>query len=135
MSENLEKFFTEYGAAFDKPEVTRKFYGDSSITSAPEGVFCLKGDEEFEHTLKEVSDYQKKTGMKSLTPSNFRTTTIDDRHLWTRLTWNAIFEKTGDKPVQFDISYLLRKTDGSFQIVAYVAHDSETEMRKELGID
>lgn len=135
MNDQLHRFFAEYGANFDNPEANRLAYGEASVTSTPEGVFSLRGDAEYKEALGKVSKYQIDSGMQSLRPVEIDAKDLDDIHTLAKVKWDARFKKTGSRPVEFDITYLLRRDGDKYQILAYEAHQSEIAMRRELGLD
>jgi hypothetical protein len=48
------------------------------------------------------------------------------------VTWGAQFEKTGDRILEFEISYLLEKSGEEWRILAYISRsDQAAEMAKE----
>lgn len=127
-------FFDEYGAAFKDPEKIASCYGDCSIAADPNFVGCLKGEREIHKTMKEISAYQVKTGLRSMTPTSLEIGEIAPPFYIAKVNWGALFEKTGNKLITFDVTYLIREYEESFQIVASVAHEEELKMREELGL-
>jgi hypothetical protein len=48
--------------------------------------------------------------------------------------WNARFDKTGDRAVEFEIAYLIEQAENSWRVIGYVSErDQEDEMRA-LGL-
>jgi hypothetical protein len=127
-------FFRAYGEAFDDGEKLSGFYGDCALASAPNFVGCLKGKAEIQAALAGVAENQVRTGMTSLVPLKVDTTEIDSIHSWSKVRWGAKFEKTGDRRIEFDVSYLLRRDERKTSILLYVSHQDEQELRQELGI-
>jgi hypothetical protein len=131
----IEQFFNEYGAQFRNPERMNEFYGECAIACTPEAVMCLKGRPEVEEAMTEVSRSQSETGLRSLTPMVEASEDLDAHHVFAKVRWHAEFEKTGEVVVEFANSYLLRRTESGFHVICSVAHQSEIEMRRELGLD
>ena len=48
--------------------------------------------------------------------------------------WASTFEKTGDRLIEYDVSYIVRKTGRQLKIVMFIAHQDEERAMKELGI-
>jgi hypothetical protein len=128
------EFFQRYGSAFDDGEKIAKFYGECAIASTPQFVGCLKGKEEIHTALNSVAESQKRTGMTSLVPANVEAREIDSLHVWVKVRWAAKFKKTGEKAIEFDISYLLRQNEGRFVILTYISHQDEQQLRQEYGL-
>lgn len=130
----LTDFFKQYGNAFDNGDEISKFYGDFAIASTPQFIGCLKGKEEIHTAFNSIAEYQKKTGMTSLAPFKVEIKEIDSLHVWAKVRWCAKFAKTGDKGIEFDVSYLLRRTEVDFVILLYVSHQDEQQLRQEFGV-
>ena len=47
--------------------------------------------------------------------------------------WGVTFEKTGEKPIEFDVSYIVQETDGDPKIILFISHQDEQEAMKKLG--
>lgn len=134
MATDLNQFFTDYGsAAFDAKKVAT-FYQDFAVASTPSFVGCLKGDKEMMEAFENIAEYQKKTGLISMKPNNIEAQELDALHVLAKVQWRALFDKTGDRPIEFDVTYLLRREKERLRILLYVAHQDEKEMREELGI-
>ena len=134
MPADLNSYFEAYGAAVFDAEKVEGFYDDFAVTSGPTFVGCLKGHDEIRKAFSQIAGYQRQTGLKWMRPADVQEIEIDDLHLLAKVQWNAAFEKTGDKPVSFDVSYLLRKEGESWKILLYISHQDEMKMRQELGI-
>jgi hypothetical protein len=134
MADHLNKFFAEYGNAALDADKLAEFYGDFAVASTPGFVGCLKGDKEIKDAFENIAQYQKKTGLISMKPEHIEAQELDDSHLLVKVQWTAIFDKTGDRPVNFDVTYILRRELERLHILLYVAHQDETKMRAELGI-
>jgi hypothetical protein len=44
------------------------------------------------------------------------------------------FQKTGDKLIEFDVSYLVQKTVPEPKIILFIAHQDEEQAMKDLGL-
>jgi hypothetical protein len=130
----LLNFFKNYGKSFRDGVQLSKFYGDCALAATPTFVGCLKGIAEVRAALANVAEGQARTGMQSLVPLKIHAAEMDPLHDWTRVDWGAKFKNTGDRLIEFPISYLTRRTEGGFLILAYVAHQDEEKMRRELGL-
>ena len=62
-------------------------------------------------------------------------TPISDAYSFVTVHWGATFKKTGDKPIEFDVTYVLQKTDPQKpKIIMFITHQDEEEAMKELGL-
>ena len=48
--------------------------------------------------------------------------------------WSVIFEKTGEQPVEFDVSYLVQEIQDEMKIILFISHEDEFETMKKLGL-
>jgi hypothetical protein len=70
--------------------------------------------------------------MRSLTVTAIREVTLSPLHCLATVTWGARFEKTGDRTITFEISYLLEAAEDAWRILSYVSReDQEAAMEKE----
>lgn len=132
---DLNAYFTTYGESAFDPDRTLSFYGDFAVASTLSFVGCLRGAEEMATAFRQVADGQRRTGLVGMKPNRVEATELDAFHLLAKVWWNAQFEKTGDQVIEFQVSYVLRRVEDGFQILLYISHQDETEMRRELGID
>jgi ketosteroid isomerase-like protein len=134
MGDHLNKFFTDYGNAAFEPDKIAEFYGDFAVASTPSFVGCLKGEKEIMDAFENIAEYQKKTGLISMKPDHIEAVELDVLHVLAKVRWTALFDKTRDQPVNFDVTYLLRREKDRPRILLYIAHQDEAKMREELGI-
>ena len=70
--------------------------------------------------------------MFALTAMSIRDVTLSPLHTLATVTWGARFDKTGDRIIAFEISYLLEKAENEWRILSYVSgSDQKVEMEKE----
>jgi hypothetical protein len=129
----LEEFFRLYGESCEEGEEAAEFYGDSAMAVTPAFVGCLKGREEIREAVKGVGAFVETTGMAPLEPMSISVHKIDPLHQWAKVRWQTTFAKTGDKLIQFDISYLVREDLEGYRILLYVSNQDEEKMRSEIG--
>lgn len=127
-------FFDEYGAAFKDPDQVASCYGEFTIAVDPNFVGGLKGRSEILKTMQEISAYQIKTGLRSMTPTAVEIGEIAAPHFLAKVTWGAFFEKTGNRLITFDVTYLLREHEESFLILTSISHQEERKMREDLDL-
>jgi len=51
-----------------------------------------------------------------------------------KVHWGVTFQKTGDKLIEFDVSYLVQKTGKEPKIILFIAHQDEQKAMQELGL-
>lgn len=136
-STDLRDFFERYAqlSLGDKPEQMAKYYDTSFLVAGPKGVATFTNDEKFLAWLREVHDFNVQSGMRSMTVHDVSgSTPVGPDYQLVTVEWAATFERTGDEPIRFSISYLLRRADGAFKIAAYVSHEDQKEAMRENGL-
>src|SRR5262245_38171714 len=108
----LDRFFSRYAelSTGPQPEAVAKLYAPTFIVGGPEGSHAFANDERFLDWLREVAVFNRMHGMRALAAASIRDVTLSPLHTLATVTWGARFERTGDRVIEFDISYLLEKT-------------------------
>jgi hypothetical protein len=132
----LKTFFEAYSEASmsSAPAVLAGHYADAFIASGPTGSAAFKNDEQFLAWLGQVCEFNLQVGMGSLEVVSIHETPISDHHAFATVEWGARFEKTGDERICFEISYLLRFSEGKPLILAYISHEDQQDVMKARGI-
>ena len=125
-------FFDEYGSSFKDPERVAGFYGQCAIAVDPSFVGCLKGEREIRKAMREISAYQIRTGLRSMSPIAVEIGEIAPPHYMAKVNWGALFEKTGNRLITFDVTYLIREHQESFQILTSISHEEERKLREQI---
>lgn len=126
-------FFTAYGAfsVGDDPKAIASFYGESFIAAAPGGTASYHNDDKFIDWLNGIIQFNQDVGMQQMKPLTVDTTAMGEHFTLAKVTWEALFAKTGNKPITFDISYILQHTTNETKIICYVSHDDQEVVMKE----
>jgi hypothetical protein len=132
---NLRKFFADYAriSLSDDPEPLAEFYAATFIVAGPSGSQAFPNDERFLEWLRQVRSANRDAGMQSLTPASLETRLLSPAHALATVTWSARFAKTGERPIDFCIAYLLETTP-AIKILAYVSEEDEQAEKKKLGL-
>ncbi|MGH2536543.1 MAG: hypothetical protein ACRDHL_04035, partial [Candidatus Promineifilaceae bacterium] len=59
---------------------------------------------------------------------------ISDDYSLVKVHWGAKFRKTGERWIEFDISYLVQKTGPEPRILLFISHEDEQKAMQELGL-
>jgi hypothetical protein len=132
----LRQFFNRYAELSQKSDPVKlaDMYAPSFIAAGPKGSSAFANDPKFLEWLAQTYAFNQKHGMQSLAVVAIHEATLSPSHALATVTWGARFEKTGDRIIEFDISYLVEKAGKSWKILAYVSRaDQEDEMKK-LGL-
>lgn len=132
---NLAAFFSSYAVASlgAEPERLALMYAPTFIVAGPHGSQAFANDEKFLEWLVQVRAANLESGMRSLSAGAIDTQVLSPAHVQASVTWSAVFEKTGDTPVTFRITYLV-ETAPEVKILAYVSEADEAERKQQLGL-
>ena len=62
-------------------------------------------------------------------------TDISDAYTMVTVHWGVTFRKTGDRPIEFDVTYVIQKTEAEHpKIIMFVTHQDEDQAMKDLGL-
>ena len=115
-----------------QPEALAGVYAPTFIVGGPEGSQAFPNDARFVEWIRQVADFNRQHGMRSIMAVSIRDMTLSPIHTLATVTWGARFEKTGDRVIEFDISYLLEKAADDWRILSYISRsDQNAEMAKE----
>jgi len=59
---------------------------------------------------------------------------ITEQYSMVKVHWGVTFQKTGDKLIEFDVSYLVQKTGKEPKIILFITHQDEQKAMQELGL-
>ena len=135
VSTSVKRFFSEYEKAFNELDMRKsaEFFADSFISAGPNGTITTSKKDFLESGQKAV-DFYRSVGQKSAKIFSLEESPITDQYSLVKVIWGVTFEKTGGKPIEFDVSYLLQKTGAKPKIILFIAHQDEQKAMKELGL-
>jgi hypothetical protein len=137
MSEGeIRQFFDRYGAAAlsGEPRRTAELYASRFIAAAPSGSGVYNNDDSFLEWLRSLDEFNRKTGMRSMTVEAVDEKRLSQTHALATVQWNAKFEKTGDEPVRFETTYLLERSEPGWKVLTYVSHKDQQEEMQRFGL-
>lgn len=132
----LRAFFERYAKASrsEDPQALAAMYAASFLVGGPQGSMTFANDASFVDWLKQVYDFNQQHGMRSLEVVSVAPVALSPLHTLAIVRWGARFEKTGDRLVEFQISYLVEGSAEGMVILSYISQaDQEAEM-KALGL-
>jgi hypothetical protein len=132
----LRAFFEHYAKASQAadPRALAAMYAASFIVGGPQGSKAFTNDARFIDWLKQVHALNEKHGMRTLEVVSADPIALSPLHTLAIVKWGARFEKTGDRRVEFQISYLVEDGSDSMKILSYISQaDQEAEMKR-LGL-
>lgn len=115
-----------------QPEALANVYAPMFIVCGPEGSQAFANDARFIEWLRQVVAFNRQHGMRALAVVSIRDVALSPLHTLATVIWAARFDKTGDRSIEFEISYLLERADDEWRILSYISRtDQNAEMAKE----
>jgi len=131
----IEKLFIEYEKAFNALDVKKnaELFSDNFISAGPKGAIA-QGKKDFLEKAEQASAFYKSIGQTSAKIIAKDVIPISDQYIMVTVHWGVTFQKTGNKPVEFDVSYIIYGPGGEPRIILFIAHQDEEEAMKKLGL-
>ena len=135
MKQSIKKLFSEYEKLFNDLNVEgqAKFFADSFLSAGPKGAIAMSKDE-FLKMAKKAAEFYKSVGQTSARIVTMEETPISDDYSMVTVHWASTFKKTGDNPIEFDVTYFVQTSDSEPKIIMFIAHQDEQEAMKKLGL-
>jgi len=135
MKNTIKKLFEDYEKAFNKLEVEKQvpLFAEHFISAGPKGSIA-QGREDFLEKSKKAAGFYHKVGQTGAKILSMKETQISNEYVLVTVHWACTFEKTGNKPIEFDVTYLIQDTEEKPQIILFIAHEDEEKAMKELGL-
>ena len=133
--EDMDKLFKDYEAGFNKLDLKKisGFYADTFISAGPKGL-AVQNKKEFEEWAGQAIDFYRSVGLNSAKIVSKRTMPICNDYSMVVIRWGVTFEKTGNRLIEFDVSYIVYEDISPPQIILFISHEDEKEAMKKLGL-
>jgi hypothetical protein len=134
MDDATRKLFAEYERALDTLEIEKQapLFAEHFISAGPNGSIA-QGHDEFMQMSGQAADFYRSMGQTGAKILSMKETPISDQYTLVTIHWGVTFEKTGDKPIEFDVSYIVQNIDGNPKILLFITHQDEELAMQELG--
>jgi hypothetical protein len=135
MDAATRKLFEEYADAFDKLEIERHapLFAEHFISAGPKGSIA-QGREQLMAMSREGAEFYQSVGQTGAKILSMKETEISPQYSMVTVHWAASFKKLA-KPVEFDVSYFVQKTEPNDpKIIMFIAHQDEDAAMKELEL-
>ncbi len=135
MKDDIKKLFAEYEKAFNALDVEKQMplFVEHFISAGPQGSIAL-GRDEFARMANEAAKFYRSVGQTSAKILSMDETAISKEYSMVKVHWGATFEKTGNKLLEFDVTYFIQKTGTEPKIIMFIAHQDEEKAMKEIGL-
>jgi Domain of unknown function (DUF4440) len=133
--DQLDTLFKEYETAFDRLDVKTisGYCADSVISAGPKGSIA-QSRKDYEKKAEQTNKFYKSVGRNSARIISKRVMPICNDYSMVVVRWGITFDKTGNKLVEFDRSYIIQVTGGEPKIILLISHDDEETAMKKLGL-
>ena len=134
--DQFREYFRRYATVSlgSEPEKLAEFYDQSFLAAGPKGGAAFRNDAAFLDWLRQVHDFNLKTGMTSMAVEDVDQTRVSADYTLVAVRWAATFRKSGDAPIRFTISYLLRESESGYKVAAYVSHEDQEDAMRAHGL-
>lgn len=135
MTDAVKKLFEEYEKAFDALDVKKQvpFFAEHFISAGPRGSIAL-GRDEFAKMASSAAEFYRSVGQISAKILSMDEIPISNEYSMVKIHWGVTFKKTGNKLIEFDVTYFIQKTGSEPKIIMFIAHQDEEKAMKELGL-
>lgn len=133
---NIRFFFEKYAQASvsGSPNDIANFYGKNFVGVGPKESMAFANDENFLKWLKNVKEFNAQTGLEQMTVINVVSNTLSKHTILATVTWGAVYKKTKNDIINFDIHYILEKSGTSMKIIMYISDEDQELLMKEKGL-
>jgi len=131
----IEKLFIEYEKAFNDLDIKRSaaFFADSFVSAGPKGTIA-QNKKDFLQKAEQASGFYRSVGQTSARIRSKNIVPISDQYTMVTVHWGVTFKKTGNKLIEFDVSYIVYQPADEPSIILFIAHQDEQEAMKKLGL-
>ena len=133
--DQLDTLFKEYETAFDKLDVKTisGYCADSFISAGPKGSIT-QSRKDYEKKAEQATKFYKSIGRNSAKIISKRVMPICNDYSMVVVRWGVTFDKTGNKLIEFDTSYIIQETGSEPKIILLISHEDEEVAMKKLGL-
>ena len=133
--DQLDTLFKEYETAFDKLDVKTisGYCAESFISAGPKGSIT-QSRKDYEKKAEQATKFYKSVGRNSAKIISKRVMPICNDYSMVVVRWGITFDKTGNKIIEFDTSYIIQEIGNEPKIILLISHEDEETTIKKLGL-
>ena len=134
-SAQVDTLFKQYEAAFNTLDLKAisDYYADTFISAGPKGTIS-QSKKELKEKAEQATAFYRRVGQNSARIVSRRVMPICDKYSMVVVRWGVTFEKTGSRPIEFDVTYIVQETDVDPKIILFISHEDEDAAMKKLGL-
>ncbi len=131
----IERFFQNYEktVADNSFEKTVEYFADTFMLAGPRGAVTMSRAE-FLALSRQAAEFYKNVGRTSARILSMNETLITNQYSLVTTHWGLTFEKTGNKVIESDITFLVQKTASEPTILTFIDHQDDEEVYRQLGL-
>ncbi len=135
MTDAVKRLFVEYEKAFNVLDVEKQvpFFAEHFISAGPKGSIA-QGRDEFAKMATKAAEFYRSVGQTSAKILSMDEIPISNEYSMVRVHWGVTFRKTGNRLIEFDVTYFIQKTGTEPKIIMFISHQDEEKAVKELGL-
>ena len=135
MNDAVKKLFVEYEKAFNVLDVEKQvpFFAEHFISAGPRGSIA-QGRDEFAKMATRAAEFYRRVGQTSAKILSQEEIPISNEYSMVKVHWGVTFKKTGNRLIEFDVTYFIQKIGPEPKIIMFIAHQDEEKAMKELGL-
>jgi hypothetical protein len=132
--DNLFSLYESFCQRFDFKSVA-KLFSNKLMMADPNGIAFRTNNFitrwQFEKSMRNFSIEAGLTSMQILRLTEDK---ISEQYSLVKVSWAATFKKTDSQPIEFHISYIVRKRKHRPEIVMFIVHEDEKKVLQGYGI-
>ena len=135
MTRELDTLFRQYETAFNDLDLKTisGFYADTFISAGPKGSIAAN-QQDLSKRAEGSASFYRSIGLNSARIISKRVMPICDEYSMVVVRWGLTFEKTGTKPIEFDITYIVQERATDPRIILFISHEDEEVVMKKFGL-
>lgn len=126
--------YEKFGLQFDYRSIA-KLYGHKVVAADPNGITIHRNNIITQWSFaKGMRTFYEKADLASMRIVRLEENKISNEYSFVNVDWAATFLKTNSLPLEFHITYVVRKRRNKAQIVMYIAHEDAKKILEGYGI-
>jgi ketosteroid isomerase-like protein len=135
MTGDIKRMFQKYEASVAAADFkkTVEYFADSFILAGPRGAFPMTKPE-FLDLSKQAVQLYKKLGRTSAMILSLEEMPVSNEYSMVKTHWGLTFQKTGNKIIESDITFLVQKNGAEPKIIMFIDHQDDEKVFQDLGL-
>ena len=133
--DQIDRLFSQYESAFDKLDMRTLsgYCADNFMSVGPKGSIT-QSRSEYENVADEAIKFYQNIKRNSARIISKRVMPICNEYSMVVVRWGMTFEKTGERLIEFDKTYIIQEIGSAPRIILLISHEDEEAAIKRLGL-